>query len=153
MRRCHAYSVLQSVLVAATLCCGLSTHAQDGLAKLRLDAPISTAAVSPDGRYVAANLGRSVQMEDGSWKNNEFLEVLDLSASKVVAKVDFPSVKLVSSAPAGLAGEFVGYCDDGKYLVSFDSINTVYALSASYLHVESTFDLGGMTNRLTDRRQ
>jgi WD40 repeat protein len=145
MRRCHAYSVLNFVLVLASLCCGLSTHAQDELAKLRLDAPISIAAVSPDGRYVAANLGRSVQMADGSWKNNEFLEVLDLSASKVVARVDIPSVKLVSNAPAGLAGEFLGYCDSGKYLVSFDSINTVYVLDASSYRVESTFDLGGMT--------
>ncbi len=147
MRRCHAYSVLQSVLVSTTLCCGLPTHAQDGLARLRLDAPISTAAVSSDGRYVAVNLGRSVQMADGSWKNNEFLEVLDLSASKVVAKVDIPSVKLVSNAPAGLAGEFLGYCDSGKYLVSFDSINTVYVLDASSYRVETTFDLGGMTEQ------
>ena len=145
MRRCHAYSALQSVLISATLCCGLSTHAQDGLAKLRLDAPIFMAAVSPDGRYVAANLGRSEQMADGSWKNNEFLEVLDLSASKVVARVDIPSVRDVSDVPAGQAGEFVGYCDDGKYLVSFDSINTVYVLDASSYHVESTFDLGSMT--------
>ena len=145
MRRSHAYSVLQTLFITATLCCGLSTHAQDGLAKLRLDAPISTAAVSPDGRYVAASLGRSVQMADGSWKNNEFLEVLDLSASKVVARVDIPSVRLVSNAPAGLAGEFVGYCDNGKYLVSFDSINTVYVLNTGSYRVESTFDLGGMT--------
>jgi WD40 repeat protein len=145
MRRSHAYSVLQALFITATLCCGPSTHAQDGLAKLRLDAPIYIAAVSPDGRYVAANLGHSVQMADGSWKNNEFLEVLDLSASKVVARVDIPSVGLVSNAPAGLAGEFVGYCDNGKYLVSFDSINTVYVLNTGSYRVESTFDLGGMT--------
>ena len=47
--------------------------------------------------------------------------------------------------PPGLAGEFLGYCDSGKYLVSFDSINTVYVLDASSYRVESTFDLGGMT--------
>lgn len=145
MRRCQAYSVLKSILISATLCCGLSTHAQDGLAKLRLDAPIATAAVSPDGRYVAANLGHSLQMADGNWKNNEFLEVLDLSSAKVVARVDIPSVRLVSNAPAESAEGFASYCDDGKYLVNFDLINTVYVLNASSYRVEATFGIGNLT--------
>lgn len=145
MKCCHAYPVLKYLFFTATFCCGLTAYAQDGLVKLRLDAPISTAAVSPDGRYVAVNLGHSVQMEDGHWKNDKFLEVLDLSSAKVIARVDMPSVRLVSNAPAASTEGFVGYCDNGKYLVSFDSINTVYVLNASSYRVESTFGLGNMT--------
>ena len=81
--------------LAGTFGCGTySVHAQQQLTTLRLDAPMVVAAVSPDGRYVAANLGHSVQRKDGSWDSTESLEVIEPSSSKVIARIEIPSAAL-----------------------------------------------------------
>jgi WD40 repeat protein len=132
------------------ICLGLATfgcetysvHAQQQLTTLRLDAPMSTAAVSPDGRHVAANLGHSVQRKDGSWDSTEFIEVIEPSSSKVVARIEIPSAALLKDAPLSSTDGFMSYCNDGRYLVAYDEVATLYVLNATSYRVESRINLG-----------
>ena len=119
-----------------------SVRAQEKLTTTRLDAPMVTAAVSPDGRFVAVNVGHSAQQKDGSWNNTEWIEVIEPSSSNVVARVDLPDAALFKSAPVSSTDGFVSYCDNGKYLAAYDLIGTVYVLSASTYRVESKIALG-----------
>lgn len=57
-------------------------HAQQ-LSTIRLDEPMTAAAVSPNGRYVAVNTGRSRQNADGSWNSTESIQVMEPDAPKV----------------------------------------------------------------------
>jgi len=124
--------------------CGVYTlHAQE-LTTMRLDAPMATAAVSPDGRHVAVNVGRSVQQKDGSWNNTEWIEVIEPSSSSVVARVHLPSAALLKDAPASSTDGFISYCDNGKYLAAYDLIGAVYVLNASTYRVESQIGLGNL---------
>jgi WD40 repeat protein len=120
-----------------------SLHAQQ-LATMRLDGPMSSAAVSPDGRYVAVNIGSSAQKADGSWNSTESIQVLELAASKVIAKVDLPSASLLKDGPLSSTDGFVGYCDNGKYLAVYDEIGTIYVLNARSFEIESKISLGEM---------
>ena len=119
-------------------------HAQQSLSVLRLDGPMSSAAISPDGRYVAVNVGSSAQKADGSWSSTESIQVLEPSASKVAARVDLPSAALLKAGPLSSTDGFVGYCDNGKYLAAYDEIGTVYVLNAHSYDVESKISLGEM---------
>ena len=114
------------------------------LATMRLDGPMSSAAVSPDGRYVAANIGRSTQTADGSWNSTESIQVVELAASKVVTKVDLPSASFLKDGPLSSTDGFVGYCDNGKYLAVYDEIGTIYVLNARSFEIESKVSLGEM---------
>lgn len=105
-------------------------RAQQSLSTLRLDGPMSSAAISPDGHYIAANVGSSVQKPDGSWSSTESIQVLEPSTSKVAAKVDLPSAALLKEGPLSSTDGFVGYCDNGKYLAAYDEIGTIYVLNA-----------------------
>lgn len=125
--------------------CGMHRlDAQQQLATMRLDAPMSTAAVSPDGRYVVVNMGHSVQQKDGSWNSTEWIEVIELSLSKVVARVDIPGAELLKDAPLSSTDGFISYCDNGKYLAAYDLIGTVYVLNAATYKVESKIALGNL---------
>jgi WD40 repeat protein len=109
-----------------------------------LDAPVATAAVSPDGRYVEANVGHSIQRKDGSWDNTEWIEVIEPSSSNVIARVDIPGAALLKEAPVSSPDGFVSYCDNGKYLIAYDLIGTLYVLNASSYRVESRISLGNL---------
>jgi WD40 repeat protein len=130
--------------MAYILACGAySVRAQEKLTTTRLDAPMVTAAISPDGRFVAIDVGHSAQQKDGSWNNTEWIEVIEPpSSSTVVARVDLPSAALLKSAPVSSTDGFVGYCDNGKYLAAYDLIGTVYVLSTSTYRVESKIAVG-----------
>ena len=106
---------------------------------MRLDAPMGTAAVSPEGNHIAMVLGRSAQQEDGSWENARWIEIWEPASSKVMAKVDMPSLALFKGAtfPWG----FISYCDRGRYLAAYDLIDTVYVLDATTYRVESRIGL------------
>lgn len=112
------------------------------LATMRLDGPMSTAAISPDGRYIAANIGSSKQKPDGSWSSTESMQVLELAASKVVAKVDLPSAPLLKDGPLSSTDGFVGYCDKGRYLAVFDEIGTLFVLDPHSLEIKARIGLG-----------
>lgn len=112
------------------------------LTTMRLDGSMSTAALSPDGRYVAVNVGGSRQQADGSWNSTESIEVLDLAASKVVAKVDLPTASFLKDAPLSSTDGFVGYCDKGGYLAVYDEIGTVFVLNPHSLEIEARIGLG-----------
>lgn len=118
--------------------------AQQQLSTIRLDEPMASATVSPDGHYVAANTGRSQQNADGSWNSTESIQVLEPAASKVVAKVDLPSAVLLKDAPLSSTDGFMSYCDNGKYLVAYDLIGTLYVMNASSYRVESRISLGNL---------
>ena len=125
--------------------CGMRTpDAQPQLTTMRLDAPMATAAVSPDGRYVAVNVGHSVQQEDGSWNNTEWIEIIEPSSSRVVARVDIPSAALLKDAPVSSTDGFISYCDNGKYLAAYDLIGTVYVLNAKTYRIETRISLGNL---------
>ena len=129
--------------LAGTFGCGTySVQAQQQLTTLRLDAPMVIAAVSPDGRYVAANLGHSAQRKDGSWDSTESIEVIEPSSSKVIARIEIPSAALFKDAPVSTPDGFLSYCDNGRYLVAYDLIGTLYVLNASSYRVESRISLG-----------
>ena len=114
------------------------------LTTIRLDEPMASAAVSPDGRYVAVNTGHSKQNADGSWNSTESIQVLQPASSSVVAKLDVPSAAFLKDAPLSSTDGFVSYCDDGKYLVAYDLIGTLYVLNASSYRVESKISLGNL---------
>jgi hypothetical protein len=134
-----------SILFVALLGCSMhSLYAQQQLATMRLDGPMSSAAISPDGRYIAVNISRSVQKADGSWNSTESIQVLQLAASKVVAKVDLPSAAFLKEGPLSSTDGFVGYCDSGKYLAAYDEIGTIYVLDAHSFEIESKISLGEM---------
>jgi hypothetical protein len=103
---------------------------------------MSTAALSPDGRYVTVNVGGSRQKADGSWNSTESIEALDLAASKVVAKVDLPTASLLKDGPLSSTDGFVGYCDRGRYLAVYDEIGTIFVLNPHSLEIESVISLG-----------
>jgi len=112
------------------------------LATMRLDGSMSSAALSPDGRYVAVNVGGSRQQADGSWNSTESIEVLDLAASKVVARVDLPTASFLKNGPLSSTDGFVGYCDKGRYLAVYDEIGTVFVLNPHSLEIEARIGLG-----------
>lgn len=114
------------------------------LATMRLDGPMSTAAISPDGRFVAANIGSSRQKPDGSWSSTESIQVLELAASRVVAKIDLPSVAFLKDGPLASTDGFIGYCGGGKYVAAYDEIGNVYVLNARNLEIQSQIELGEM---------
>jgi len=138
--------ILCSAICIVVVLLGYSMHClyAQKLATMRLDGPMSSAALSPDGRYIAANIGRSVQKADGSWNSTESIQVLELAASKVVAKVDLPSASFFKEGPLSSTDGFVGYCDNGKYLAAYDEIGTVYVLNARSFEIESKISLGEM---------
>ena len=128
--------------------CGMyRIGAQPQLSTIRLDEPMASAAVSPDGRYVAINTGRSRQNADGSWSSTESIQVLQPAASKVVAKIAIPSALLLKDAPLSSTDGFVSYCNNGKYLVAYDLIGTLYVMNASSYQVESRISLGNLRER------
>lgn len=129
------------ILFVAVCGSARSLHAQR-LATMRLDGPMSSAAVSPDGRHVAVNIGSSAQEASGSWNSTETLQVLDLAASKVIAKIDLPSASLLKEGPLSSTDGFVEYCDNGKYLAVYDEIETIYVLNARSFGIESKIRLG-----------
>ena len=95
-------SILLGLIFA--LGCGMHrVHAQQ-LSTIRLDEPMTSAAVSPDGRYVAVNTGRSRQNADGSWNSTESIEVLQPDASKVVSKIDVPSAAFLKKRSGVIDG-------------------------------------------------
>jgi WD40 repeat protein len=124
--------------------CGMHRVEAQQLSTIRLDEPMTSAAVSPDGRYVAIETGRSTQNADGSWSNTESIQVLQPDASKVLGKIDVPSVALLKDAPLSSTDGFISYCDNGKYLAAYDMIGTVYVLNASTYRVESKIGLGNL---------
>lgn len=138
-------SVLICIGLAGVLGCGMNrVYAQQQLTAMRLDAPMATAAVSPDGRYAAVNVGHSVQQKDGSWNNGEWIEVIEPSTSSVVARVDIPGAALLKDAPVSSTDGFISYCDNGKYLAAYDLIGTVYVLNAGTYRIESRIALGNL---------
>ncbi len=138
-------SVLIPVGLAGIVCCGvISVHAQRQLAGSRLGEPIASAAVSPDGRYVAVDTGRSVQKEDGSWDSTDSIQVLEPASSRVVAKVDLPGAALLKNAPLASTDGFLSYCDDGQYLVVYDLIGSLYVLGTNSYRIESRIGLGNL---------
>jgi len=135
---CSAFYVLFVVLWGGPM---LGLRAQQP-ATMRLDGSMSTAALSPDGRYVAVNVGGSRQKADGSWNSTESIEVLDLAASKVVAKVDLPTASFLKDGPLSSTDGFAGYCDKGRYLAVYDEIGTVFVLNPYSLEIEARIGLG-----------
>jgi len=117
-------------------------HARQQLAAMRLDGPMTTAAVSPDGHFVAVNLGRSVQRANGGWDSTESLEVLELGSSKVISKVEIPGAALLKDAPLSSNDAFISYCDKGKYLVAYDLIDSLQVFDAQTLQIKSKIELG-----------
>lgn len=127
--------------------CGMhQIHAQQ-LSTMRLDEPMTSAAVSPDGRYVAVDIARSRQNADGSWNSTESIQVLQPDASKVIAKIGVPSAALLKDAPVSSTDGFLSYCDSGRYLAAYDLIGTVYVLDASTYRVKSKIVLGTLRSR------
>lgn len=129
-------------LATAVLCVGSGSYratSQQALTRFRLDAPVATAAISPEGRVVAASIGRSIQHSDGSWDSSESVEVFDPSASRVVAKIEIPVSQWKDSS---LSGEgFISYCDNGDYLVVYDMFSMLYVLDSKTYRVERRINL------------
>lgn len=129
-------------LAIVAFCIGAGSSrapSQPALSGVRLDAPVSTAAISPDGLLVAASIGRSIQHSDGSWDSSESVEVFDPSASRVIAKIEIP-VSHWKDSPLSVNG-FIGYCDSGHYLVVYDMFSKMYVLDARSYRVQRTIDL------------
>ena len=112
------------------------------LSSLKLDGYVYAAAVSPNGRDIAVNTLRSVQRADGSWDNTESVEVFQPAFSKLISNVSFESAGLVKDAPLTTGGSFVGYCDDGKYLVVYDKNGALYVLNTVSYRIDTKVDLG-----------
>jgi len=141
-----ARRIATAVLFAWTIATGPScARSQQVLTRIRLDAPVATAAISPTGRLVAAVVGRSVQKSDGSWTNSEDLEVFDPSAAKIIAKVEIPISGWTDSPPS--FNGFVGYCDSGRYLAAYDGLGTVYVVDPESYRVERTVGLEKLPTR------
>lgn len=138
--------IATAVLCAWTIATGPScARSQQVLNRIRLDAPVATAAISPTGRLVAVIVGRSVQKSDGSWTNSEHLEVFDPSAAKVIAKVEFP-ISGETDSPPSFNG-FVGYCGSGRYLAAYDGLGTVYVVDPESYRVERTVGIEKLPTR------
>jgi WD40 repeat protein len=128
--------------MVCTLMCGMnSVHAQQQLATIRLDGPVDAATVSPDGRYVAATILNAAQKADGSWDYAESIQVYDPASSRMMSRIDIPSVSRIKDGSL-FGSPFIGYCDNGKYLVAYDKISTLYVLNASSYQVESKINIG-----------
>ncbi len=112
------------------------------LSSLRLDGYVYAADVSPDGQDIAVNTLRSEQQADGSWNNTEAIEIFQPSQAKLVSNVRLESAGLVKDAPLTTGGSFVGYCDDGKYLIVYDKNGTLYVLSTVSYRIDAKVDLG-----------
>jgi WD40 repeat protein len=143
----HRRSILTLIVLAGSVCCAVpSLRAQEKgkLTTLRLDEPMASAAVSPNGHYIVVDTGRSVQKADGTWDSAESVQVLEPASSKVVAKIDLPGAALLKDAPLSSTDGFLSYCDDGQYLVVYDLIGTLYVLNANSYQIESSIALGNL---------
>lgn len=116
-------------------------HAQQQLTAMRLDGPVDAATVSPDGRYVAATVLSATQKADGSWNYAESIQVYDPASARMISKTDIPSVAGVKDGSL-FGTPFIGYCDNGKYLVAYDKISTLYVLNTTSYQVESKINIG-----------
>jgi hypothetical protein len=139
--RSRVFSSLLVSLIALAGACWQDANPQV-LSGLKLDGYVYAAAVSPDGRDIAVNTLRSVQRADGSWDNEESVEVFQPALSKLVSNVSLESAGLVKDAPLTTGGSFVGYCDDGKYLVVYDKNGALYVLNTDSYRVDVKVDLG-----------
>jgi WD40 repeat protein len=134
---------MRFVLIGIAGCGVFNVRAQQPLVAIRLDGPVDAATVSPDGRYVAATILNAAQKADGSWDYAESIQVYDPASSKIISRTDIPSVALVKDG--SLFGEaFIGYCNNGKYLVAYDKIGTLYVLNATSYQLESRVSIGDM---------
>jgi WD40 repeat protein len=114
---------------------------QPSLTPLRLDRPVVTGAISPDGQFIVVTLARSLQHADGSWESGESVQIIQNSTSRIVAKIDIPSVSQLNEAPLSSDG-FVGFCDGGRYVIAYDLLGTVYILDSANYAVQRTINLG-----------
>jgi hypothetical protein len=141
----HKHSLLALIaLIAIMTFAAPGTYAQQQLTAMRLDAPIVTAALSPDGRYVAVNVGNSKQHGDGSWDSTERIEIVEESASNVVARIEIPDAVLLKDAPLAYTDGYLSYCDNGKYLVAYDLMRTVYVIDANTFQIASRIGVGNL---------
>lgn len=127
-------------VVIATGCGLCALDAQRAFTTVPVNAPMATAAVSPDGRQIAMGLQHSVQQADGSWDNSAWIEVWDPASQKMVARIDTPSAALFKS-PMWAIG-FTGYCNNGRYLVAYDQIATAYVLDVPAYQLVSKIAVG-----------
>ncbi|MGB7151006.1 MAG: hypothetical protein WBD45_17740, partial [Terriglobales bacterium] len=98
----HTRSILTLIVLAGSVCCAVpSLRAQEKgkLTTLRLDEPIASAALSPNGHYIVVDAGRSVQNSDGSWDSTDSVQVLEPVSSELVAKIDLPGAALLRNTP------------------------------------------------------
>jgi hypothetical protein len=112
------------------------------LAVSRPDGYVSMAALAPDASTIAVNLSRSTQKGDGSWVNSEVLEILNATDMRILSKTEMPSAASITKVPLASAYAYVGYCDEGKYVVAFDKNTELYVIDSTSHALHRVIDLG-----------
>jgi len=132
--RC-AFTLLASF---GSFCCLGQAQSLDSI---RLNGYVQAAAVSPDARYIAVVTLNSSQQTDGSWTNAESVQVLEPGTGKTVSSRALEHGALVRTGPLDPSSAFIGYCDEGKYLLAYDGNGEVDVFDSSSFALTSQIDL------------
>jgi hypothetical protein len=134
MSRC-AFTLL---VILASFCCLGQAQSLDSI---RLNGYVQAAAVSSDARYIAVVTLNSSQQTDGSWQNAESVQVLEPGTGKIVSSRALEHAALVKTGPLDPSSAFIGYCDEGKYLLAYDGNGEVDVFDSSSFALASQINL------------
>ena len=106
------------------------------------------AAISPDGKQVALVHRQYV----GSDTNQ--VDLLDASTGQQVASFMLPRAPLgILNFPQYYISKPLRFCNNGKYILAFDDLDTLYVLDSSSLHPHSSISLNGLRILLGDPKR
>jgi hypothetical protein len=111
------------------------------LDSIRLSGYVHAAAVSSDARYIAVVTVNSTQQTDGSWENAESVQILEPGTGKIVSTRALERSALVKTGPLDPSNAFIGYCNEGKYLLAYDGNGEVDVFDSSSFVLKSQFNL------------
>lgn len=123
-----------------SLCCLGQAQSLDSI---RLNGYVQAAAVSPDARYIAVVTLNSTQQADGSWANEESVQMLEPGTGKIIGSRALEHAALVKSGPLDPSNAFIGYCDEGKYLLAYDGNGEIDVFDPSSFALTSHIDANG----------
>jgi WD40 repeat protein len=126
------------LLILDSFCCSGQAQSLDSI---RMNGYVQAAAVSPDARYIAVVTLNSSQQADGSWANAESVQVLEPGTGKIVSSKALEHGALVRTGPLDPSSAFIGYCDEGKYLLAYDGNGEVDVFDPSSFALTSQIDL------------
>ena len=133
-------------LLLTLVCTDAPSAAQEQLSGQHLSASVETAAMSSNNRQIAALTLASNEKTSGVWEYVESIQVFDSASSKVLAVLMLPSASKISDRSLSSI-DFIDYCDDGRYVVAFDKIDTLYVFDTSTYALKSRMDIGDLRSQ------